>query len=74
MTKEIRDTVFAISVIITVGVSGVALFVNMLIEGHTDRTHDADCERVLRCLDTGVDRPHCDELYPGCEAPTEDPE
>ena len=33
----------------------------------TDNRHNAHCKRVLRCLDTGVDRSHCDALYPGCE-------
>ncbi len=49
------------------GVLGLALGVALgLFASHMDHRPVEACAKVLSCIDAGVSREHCDELFPGC--------
>ena len=44
-----------------------ALFVGLFVYGYFYKPHTGQCTDVLRCVDRGVAREICDELFPLCE-------
>jgi len=40
--------------------------VSTAVEHSENRIVDEQCREVLKCMDLGVARDHCDALYPSC--------